>query len=80
MLAAGRVYRREIALACIHVKFVAVFFGRNVDGAVLAVALEFSRFVGDQVAAADDLLKIGKAAVEPVNRVGGESDTAGELG
>lgn len=80
MVAAGRVYRGEIAFACIDVKFVAVFFGRNVDGVVLAVALEFSRFVGDQIAAADDLLKIGETAVEAVNGAGRESDTAGELG
>ena len=80
MLSARRVYRGKITFAGVHMKFVAVFFGRNIDGAVLTVALEFRGFIGDQIAAADDLLKVGETAVEPVNGAGCKSGTAGELG
>ena len=61
---AGRVHGGEVAFARVHSQLVTVFFGGNVDGAILAVALEESRFVGNQIAAADDLLQVGETAVE----------------
>src|SRR5579863_4413472 len=72
----GGVYRGEVAFAGVDMQFVAVFFGGNVDGTILAVAFEESGFVGDEIAAADDLLQIGKASVEAVNRAGDEGGSA----
>jgi len=46
----------------------------------MPVQLEASRFIGNQVAAADDLLKFGKAMLEVADRAGHKSGAAALLG
>jgi hypothetical protein len=46
---------------------VTVFFGGYVDRAILAVAPEQSWFVGNEIAAAKDLLQLGETGVETAN-------------
>ena len=58
----------------------AAFFGLDVDGVVLAVALEKVGFVRDEIAAANDLLQVDQTAVETVNGARGEGGSAGQLG
>src|SRR5271155_2835816 len=76
----GGVYGGEVAFAGVYAEFVTAFFGLDVDGAVLAVAFEESGFVGNQVAAADDLLQFDQTAVEAANRAWGEVSSTGEFG
>ncbi len=56
------------------------FFGLDVDGAILAVAFEEGGFVGDEIAAANDLLQGGETGVEAADGAWGEGGSAGEFG
>jgi hypothetical protein len=55
---------REIPLAGVDMQFVAALLRRNSDRTVPAVRFEVSRFIGNQVAAADHLLKVGETPIE----------------
>jgi hypothetical protein len=53
MVGAGCVGRGVVAFAGVNMQLMAVLFGLDVDGAVLAIALEERGFVRNQIAAAD---------------------------
>ncbi len=73
----GRSGAGVVAFAGIDAEFAAGFVGGDIDGAIAAIALEQSRLVGDQIAAADDLLKVVEAAIEPADGAGDEGGAAG---
>src|ERR1700730_15028963 len=70
----------EVAFAGVDLEFVAVFFDFNVDGPILAVALEEGGFVGNEVAAANDLLKIDETTFETAHGTGRKRGAARKVG
>ncbi len=72
--------RCVVAFARVHPELVAVFLSRDVDGTVVAVALEGSGLVRDEIAATDDLLEIGEASVEAVQRARDKGGATSEFG
>lgn len=80
MVSVGRGGGGEISLARVDMQFVTVFFGGNIDRTILAIAMEEGGFVGDEVAAADDLLEIVKAAAQTMHGAWREGGSAGKIG
>lgn len=80
MVSVGRGGGGEVSLARVDMQFVTIFFGGDIDRTILAIALEDGRFVGDKIAAADDLLEIVKAAAETMHGAWREGGAAGKVG
>ena len=68
-----------VPFARVHTQFATGLLRRDIDGAVLIILLEESRFVGNQIAAADCLLKLSETALEIATRTCAKGRSAGAL-
>src|SRR5580658_9730272 len=80
MVGSGSAGGGKIPFAGVDAKLVTIFCGGDVDGPVLAIALEESGLISNEIAAAEHLLNVLKTALETVDRAWRKGGSAGKIG